>query len=693
MRYDKEHLLSLIPAIYKLRDALSADQATGPLDALIAAIATQISGVELNIEQLYDDLFIETCADWVVPYLGDLIGYTSLSGSTASVRSPRAEVANTISYRRRKGTLTVIEMLAADVTGWPALAKESFLGLEQTQHLRHLRPGRTSTASMRAPLPALADNQIFLDLPHIVDVRQISTGRGLWNIPNIAITLYRLAVISITGGTPGVPSTASPARMTFDPLGRDVPLFQPVRGLAADQAHTDLPQNMPSRASRRLLYAELEQRRKLLAEAVGPAVIEEEAVGFTALNPVFRLVVDDTAIDPQFIAICNLSDWTPSATPGIQASVDPALGRFMLAAAAPTTVAVDYAYGSPGPFGAGGFVRPNAPAMTEVAPGESVSAALASALTAGDADIRVSSSETFPGDLTITLDPGETLNLRAASHTRPVIGGTLTIILGPASALSLSGFLIAGGIRIEGEEGSVSITGCTIPAAAPLASGTNPSLGLTWAGTSGGTLTLASTIAGPLVVDPLVNISITDSLVDAGNELQPAISADTGAPAGALSLERTTVIGTVAAREIGLVQNSLLTGALVSTRTQGGCVRFSYLGAGSSTPRRYECQPDTAIAAATAAALAASASAATIALLTAAVTTRLLPDFTSRNPGHPAYAQLGTRCAIEISAGAEDGGEMGMYFSLQPPARSGNLKIRVGEYLRIGLEAGLLYAD
>ncbi|WP_041592556.1 hypothetical protein [Terriglobus roseus] len=578
MRYDKEHLLSLIPAIYKLRDALSDDQPKGPLDALIGAIATQISGVELNIEQLYDDLFIETCADWVVPYLGDLIGYTSLSGSTANVRSPRAEVANTISYRRRKGTLTVLEMLAADVTGWPALAKESFQGLAQTQHVRHLRPSRTWTASMRSPLPALADNQIFLDLPHTVDVRQVSTGRGLWNIPNIAITLYRLAVGSISGGTPGVPSPVNPNRMSFDPLGRDVPLFQPVRGPAADQAHTDLPQNMPSRASRRLLYAELEQRRALLAKAVDPAVIEEEAVGFTALHPVFRIVVDGTPIDPEFIAICNLSDWTPSAVPGIQASVDPALGRFMLANATPSSVLIDYAYGSPGPFGAGGYVRPNAPAITEVTSGDSLSGALATALTASKADVRVSSSATFAGDLTITLDPGQTLTLRAASFMRPVIGGTLTIILGDGSALKLSGFLISGGVRIDGGQGSVAITGCTMPAAPDLAVGSSPPPALTWGNTGGGTLALASTLSGPLIVDALLNVSVTDSIINAGSDSLPAISADAGASAGALSLESTTVVGMIAVREIGLVQNSLITGSLSSTRTQGGCVRFSYLG-------------------------------------------------------------------------------------------------------------------
>ena len=44
--------------------------------------------MEENLEQLYDDLFIETCADWVVPYIGDLIGYEPLHRVVPKVREP-----------------------------------------------------------------------------------------------------------------------------------------------------------------------------------------------------------------------------------------------------------------------------------------------------------------------------------------------------------------------------------------------------------------------------------------------------------------------------------------------------------------------------------------------------------------------------------------------------------------------------
>jgi len=313
MRYDKQYLLSLVPAIYRLRDYVRDETPHGPLEALLEAIAAQIGGVELNIEQLYDDLFIETCADWVVPYIGDYIGYQPLGGAAAAVSSPRAEVANTIGYRRRKGTLTVLEMLAEDVTGWPAVALECYTRLAQTEYLNHLRPSRTSTASLREALPSLADRQLFLDLPHAIDVRRIGSGRGTWNIPNVAISLYRIGAYHIIGGDAAAVDATNPTRFTFHPLGLDARLFQPQRALTSNQERATLPQNVPSPASPRLLYAELEELRALLNAGATLDVVHEHAIGFTASDPVAAVTVAGVLIDPEFIQICDLSDWTGSS--------------------------------------------------------------------------------------------------------------------------------------------------------------------------------------------------------------------------------------------------------------------------------------------------------------------------------------------------------------------------------------------
>jgi hypothetical protein len=129
-------LTALLPAIHRLRD----DAQGRPLAALLGLMATQGRLVEEDIAQLLEDWFIETCDEWVVPYIGELLGVTGLRdlGPDAPY-TRRALVANAIRYRRRKGTVPVVEQLVRDSAGWPASASEAFLQLGWTQHLNHVR--------------------------------------------------------------------------------------------------------------------------------------------------------------------------------------------------------------------------------------------------------------------------------------------------------------------------------------------------------------------------------------------------------------------------------------------------------------------------------------------------------------------------------------------------------------------------
>ena len=148
---DDDRLFQLLPAIYRQRDA----ERGWPLRSLLRVIAGQVDVVEQDIAQLYENWFIETCQDWVVPYIGGLIGYTPLvdtvdlaspqtSRGVAQERLliPRQEVANTIHYRRRKGTLSLLEDLARAVGGWPAHAVEFYRLLGVTQNINYLHLDR-----------------------------------------------------------------------------------------------------------------------------------------------------------------------------------------------------------------------------------------------------------------------------------------------------------------------------------------------------------------------------------------------------------------------------------------------------------------------------------------------------------------------------------------------------------------------
>src|SRR4051794_14279798 len=154
---EPDRLYDLLPLTHRERDASEGY----PLRALLRIVAQQAGLVEQDIRTLYDDLFIETCRPWVIPYIGDLVGNRLLfdaSRVTAAdaaaklfqdlagrdLRPPiavrtRADVAKTIYYRRRKGTLPMLEELARDVTGWPAHAVEFFELLGWTQFREHIR--------------------------------------------------------------------------------------------------------------------------------------------------------------------------------------------------------------------------------------------------------------------------------------------------------------------------------------------------------------------------------------------------------------------------------------------------------------------------------------------------------------------------------------------------------------------------
>jgi hypothetical protein len=146
----------------------------------------------------------------------------------------------------------------------------------------------------------------------------------------------------------------------------------------------------------------------------------------------------------------------------------------------------------------------------------------------------------------------------------------------------------------------------------------------------------------------------------------PAIAATDGgeAPGPASKIERVTVFGPVHVAELPYASDVIFVDPVVSDRRQAGCVRFSYVPAGSQTPRRYHCRPE------------GDAS--------------LQPRFTSRRFGDPGYCQLSRSCPPEISGGGSDDSEMGAFHAVRAAQREANLRTQLDDYLRFGLEAGII---
>jgi hypothetical protein len=153
------------------------------------------------------------------------------------------------------------------------------------------------------------------------------------------------------------------------------------------------------------------------------------------------------------------------------------------------------------------------------------------------------------------------------------------------------------------------------------------------------------------------------------------------------------VFGQVQVEAMELGENSLFMGAIRVCRRQRGCVRFSYVTPGSRPPKRYQCQPDLVERAVLAAATKNKLSSAQRDSLLARERLRVEPEFDSVRYGTPTYCRLTNTCAEEITRGADDGSEMGVFHDLYQAQRAANLRVRLGEYTPAGMSAGIFYAS
>ena len=206
-------------------------------------MAAQSAIVEDNIRQLYDDQFIETCAPWVIPYIGDLIGYNSIYEVASASSDSRAEVANTIGYRRRKGTLLALEQVSMDVSGRAAVAVEEFRRLITTESMRHVAPAspsdrrpaprpRASAASAPPSTSTTARSTCAGSrraCAHAADpTPRRSKSRCTARAVSTSQTSRSICGAGRAGRWSARPrSSLGDGRYMFSPLGADMPLFSP----------------------------------------------------------------------------------------------------------------------------------------------------------------------------------------------------------------------------------------------------------------------------------------------------------------------------------------------------------------------------------------------------------------------------------------------------------------------------------
>jgi hypothetical protein len=754
-----ERLYQLLPAFLRNRDLEQGE----PLRALLAVVERELERVEGDTAVLYDNWFIETCDEWVVPYIGDLLGVRPIRAIPSAGVSARAYVANTIAYRRRKGTAVVLEQLARDTTGWPARAVEFFLRLATTQHLNHVRLAPPATPGIRdAAVAELADGA-FDAFSHTLDVRNVARD-GRFNIPNVGIYLWRLRSYSVGAGDPGdespdfVSARNEGSWWSIHPVGLDSPLFNVPR-TESTITHLAEESNVPGELRRLALNAELERLRQ--------GVVVPPPAFMTADDPVLRVFARlagesvPVEVRREDIYLCEIPDDVELASPVPRAlALDPSRGRVAFPGALDVEeVWVQSSYGFSGDIGGGPYDRSaavraaSALLAIDVAPTTNVGFSDPDVWQVGVSHLLIDDgSGTLFGSLREAV---ATWNLQASGRTGVIVlmdslsddasasgAGSIEIDIGERSRLlivagewplepipgappgsvrrvpghfdaqqvrahvigdlSVRGNAAAGsdnagacflnGVLLEGQLvvaagnlGQLALSHCTVVpgrGALIVAGGGNERLRVAVDHSICAAITIPGTIQ---------SLEISDTIVgdDSGS---PDFSVD--ARETPLTIWRSSLFGGLASLTLS-ASDCIFAGFVEAVRRQTGCVRFSYVPPGSRVPRRYRCQPDlesaTRIDALRRAIAPAVATAAQEAAIRAEVGALIRPLFVSRRYGDPAFGQLELRCASQIRAGAESGAEMGAFEFLKQPQREANLRDALGEYLRFGLEARLIY--
>jgi hypothetical protein len=696
MSLTAERLYSLLPAVYRIRD----EQQGKPLHALVSLIAQEFEALEESIEQLYDDQFIETCEEWAAPYLGDLIGYRPLHGVAAAIASPRAEVANTIAYRRRKGTAAMLEQLARDVTDWPARAVEFFQQLATTQYMNHVRPDAPATADLRSTPRMLQLGGAFNAVAHTAEMRRPEAGSGRYNVPNVGLFLWRLQSFRLSG----VPLTPDPGDSTgrkfrFNPLGADQPLFRwPVTEPVI--SHIAEPANVPDRINLRLMA------RAVKAAATDPTVADDYGKGESMV--LSRPNADPTAppldIDVASICVCDLRDVTggwahegmASTVNKDKISIDPQLGRVLLGTNITGPILGTFHSGFSRPIGGGEYERslPGEPLATQRSASQSEVLQPHLDAIASGGRLVINDSLTYAQTPVFKVDgvtapgaPGLEVAVSARNGARPLIasGGPITLDIGERGRLVLDGLVISGGAlqlaaATDDEPRELVLRHCTLVPGLSLntdGSAASPGAPSLTVEHPFATVTLEQCIVGALQVAGDAKVNLVDCIVDAGSPEAAAFEgAASGEPGAEMTARDSTVVGKVHVRLMRLASNSIFFARLATPdtwkaplwaeRKQEGCMRFCWVPPGSLTPRCFRCVPDDG-------------------------NPDALPQFTSLRYGAPGYAQLRSATAKAIREGADDEGEIGVMHALYQPQRETNLRIRLDEYLRFGLHAGIFY--
>lgn len=707
-RDERPSLYQLLPEIYRLRDRDNGQV----LQALLAVFDEQFDKIEQDIDALYDDQFIETCAPETIAYIGDLVG-ARLTREAGRLPTMRSYVGNLVGYRKRKGLAGVLAQVAHGVTGWGVRAGSNSDMLNVVEPLKVYSRGVSGTVDLRnlATIATLhspddmSHHTVELRLPRAQTTETVQVGR--FNHQAFLIFVYRLGGYPTEWTQPAFQDSTSQCGF-FHPFGIDTPLFEWILAPLAQRADT---------GAERFTVAQPLTRAKLAALLAS----NPKTLPFVIRGQTSQGIRDFSAEE---ICVWDLSDWNWNGSNSkILVAVDPELGRFALRSeVAPSSVRISAMSGFSTDMGGGPYDRahlgPVPNRLFLVGPyredvdnsGESVISthgSLHEAIAAWKnwvlqkesasltATIRVVDSRTYSWgrekNSWTHIDVGaNALTIEADNGQRPCLLGNVTLTGTMGGKARFDGLLWDGRVSASGSI-IVEVVDSTILARRTRAEG-NPIFSKS---TIKPEMSLSvrierSIVGGIRLSRNGATLMIEDSIVDSATNGQDDTFLE--APSGTMDVAMSMVLGTAdgqfalrgfgtdapnqAAAPATIARTTLLGGVNVAwlsakdtlfTQTvhalsAHGSLQYCYVPPNSRVPHMYH-----------------------------SVQSYPGPLFSSTRYGDPAYCQLDGATSPQILEGASNGSEMGAFQCINANERRKNLEHILNSYVPLTLNPKIFY--
>lgn len=668
-----------------LRDAPpDVEDAPHLLDLLLKGVDRQRQLLEDDVDRVWQDLFIESCAEWAVPYIGSLLGLPS--------DAERLEVAHAIALRRRKGTPAALEDFAEVLTGLVARVVEGWQVTTWAQRPHHPPPPRFASLDLR-------DISRFRVGTPFDRVRRSVTPSGPYE-PRAATVVVWPWGVRTYNAVQAAP-LPEPARFALHPLGVEAPPYlnpvprSPRSGAQPRRTGNEL--DAPVRATYRVLQAldagkQISYGTSWAVDSEHPLAGEPES----GRPPLLALEAGETPIPWTALRFGSLPPGGPAPAPPAagEALVDLARGHVELGSDFEAPLRATWHRPTPGGLGAlagdgdsdpaagvAVSVNPARPPSEKVvhtlddafARGEQLSAGIdpdASEPGRPDVEIRIETSDRLAAPPAQSFTPTlKRWRVVAPRGMTPTVDGSLDIDL-EGACLSLEGFAVAGSLTLGARLDGVELLDLTLSPLDGNQLRVEP-------GAWGLTLSARRCVMGAIRADlGAFPIELTDCVVDGtGARLRTCGGDSGGTPSDAvgarsafapsLKADGVTFVGAVRAEAADAV-DCLFAGGIEVVEQQEGCLRHCFLGPDLTTPPShpvtYRCGP--------------------------------FPDPTFVSVGFEAagYYALDLDPRQPLLEAAGDGGEVGAHHHLHRAARLQRLRDRVHEFVPLGVRPGVALA-